>query len=80
MPKTTDQLLLAKVDQILCLLAVFATKDMKRREQIALLAQAGFQPKDIAVLLGTTANTVRVALVALRRAGVGKKKSKVKAD
>jgi DNA-directed RNA polymerase specialized sigma24 family protein len=73
MPQTTEQLMLAKLDQILRILAVLATKGMKQREQIALLNQAGLQPKDIADLLGTSSNTVRVELVALRKAKGGKK-------
>ncbi len=40
-----------------------------QREQIALLSVAGLQPKDIASLLNTTPNTVRVELAALRKAG-----------
>lgn len=77
MPEPPEQLLLAKVDKILRILVVLATKDMKQREQIALLSQAGLQPRDIADLLGTTSNTVRVELVALRKAeakGKGRKK------
>ena len=74
MPQTTDQLILDRIDKILRILAVSATKGMKQRERIALLNQAGLQPKDIADLLGTSSNTVRVELVALRKAGTSKKK------
>ena len=74
MPVETNQLLLDKADKILRVLAVLATKGMKQREQIALLNQAGLKPKDIADLLGTTSNTVRVELVALRKAKGGKRK------
>ncbi|MFQ5853093.1 MAG: hypothetical protein ACE5JU_21245 [Candidatus Binatia bacterium] len=73
MANTTKELMLDKIDKILRILTVIATKGMKQREQIAILSQAGFQPKDIADLLGTSSNTVRVELVALRRAGEGKK-------
>jgi DNA-binding CsgD family transcriptional regulator len=73
MPQTTEELILEKTDRILRILAVIATKGLKQREQIALLSQAGLQPKDIAKLLGTTSNTVRVALVALRKTRGGKK-------
>lgn len=38
-----------------------------RTEQVLLLSVAGFQPKEIAGLLGTTPNTVRVALSGLRK-------------
>jgi DNA-directed RNA polymerase specialized sigma24 family protein len=72
MPQSTDERLLEKVDQILRIIAAFATKDMKQRDQIALLDRAGLQPKYIAELLGTSSNTVRVELVALRKAKGGK--------
>ena len=74
MPLQTDQLILDKVDKILRIFAVLATKGVKQREQIALLGRAGLKPKDIADLLGTSGNTVRVELVALRR-GKGSKGS-----
>jgi DNA-directed RNA polymerase specialized sigma24 family protein len=77
MPQATDQLILNRIDKILRVLAALATKGMKQREQIALLNHAGLQPKDIADLLGTSSNTVRVELVALRKAGTSKKKRKV---
>ena len=38
-----------------------------KREQIELLSKSGFQPKEIAELIGTTPNTVRVGLAALRK-------------
>lgn len=63
-----------KLDKILRVLAVLATKGMKQREQISLLNQAGMRPKDIAELLGTSSNTVRVELVALRKKASNKKK------
>ena len=74
MPPSPEQLILDKIDKIVRILAVLATKGMKQREQIALLHQAGLQPKDIADLLGTSANTVRVELVALRKSGAAKEK------
>jgi DNA-binding CsgD family transcriptional regulator len=77
MPRTTDELILQKIDQILRILAAAATTGMKQREQIALLNRAGLQPKDIADLLGTSSNTVRVELVSLRKSNdkKGRKKS-----
>ena len=64
---TTDEQILSQLDQIRRILAITATSGLKQREQIALLSTAGLQPKDIADLLGTSSNTVRVELVALRR-------------
>ena len=73
MAKTTEEALLDKIDRIFRLIAVVATNGLKRREQIALLSQARLQPKDIADLLGTSSNAVRVELVGLRRKGRRKK-------
>jgi len=63
-----QELILSQLDQIRRILAVLATRGLKQRHQIALLSQAGLRPKDIADLLGTSSNTVRVELVALRKA------------
>jgi DNA-binding CsgD family transcriptional regulator len=79
MPRTTDELILEKLDQILRILAVAATTGMKQREQIALLNRAGLQPKDIADLLGTSSNTVRVELVGLRKSSGKKGRKKARA-
>ena len=67
MPPTTNELILEKVEKILRILAAIATQGLKQREQIALLDKAGLEPKAIADLLGTSANTVRVELVRIRR-------------
>lgn len=64
---TTEEQILSQLDQIRRILAITATSGLKQREQIALLSRAGLQPKDIADLVGTSSNTVRVELVALRR-------------
>ena len=77
MGEKTDELILDRLDKILRILAAIATKEMKQRDQIALLSQASLQPKDIADLLGTSSNTVRVELVALRRTR-GRKKVRMK--
>jgi DNA-binding CsgD family transcriptional regulator len=76
MPRTTDELILQKLDHILRIHAAAATAGMKRREQIALLNRAGLQPKDIADLLGTSSNTVRVELVSLRKSNDKKSRKK----
>ena len=44
------------------LLAILATKNESRREQIIILNDAGFKPAEIASLVDTTANTVSVTL------------------
>ncbi len=68
MPRSIEEQQLEKLEQILRLLAVMATKGLKQRDQIAILDQAGLPPKNIAALVGTSSNTVRVELVSLRRA------------
>jgi DNA-directed RNA polymerase specialized sigma24 family protein len=68
MANTRDEVAIEKLDSILRLLAVMATKDMRQRDQIALLSRAGLPPRDIADILGTSSNTVRVELVAIRKA------------
>lgn len=72
MAQSTDEQALQKLDQILRILVIAVTRGLKQREQIALLDQAGFQPKAIAELVGTSSNTVRVELVGLRRAAIKK--------
>ncbi len=68
MPKSTEERTLEKLDQILRILVAAVGRGLKQREQIALLDAAGFSPKAIAELIGTSSNTVRVELVGLRKA------------
>jgi DNA-directed RNA polymerase specialized sigma24 family protein len=56
-----------KLDTIIKLLAMQSLEDKKGREAISILANLGFQPKDIATMIGTTPNTVRVALSEMRK-------------
>ena len=76
MPKPFEELVLAKLDHLLRVLTASVTKEMKQNEQIALLDRLGFQPKEIAGLLGTTGNTVNVALSNLRKGKGNKRKTK----
>jgi DNA-binding CsgD family transcriptional regulator len=62
-----------KLDVIVKLMVLLKAEDKSQSEQIWLLSSAGLQPKEIANILGTTANTVRVILSGLR-----KRKAKVK--
>ncbi len=61
---------------LLRLTAISLVLGKKQREQIRLLSIAGMGPKEIATLIGTTDNTVNVALSALRKA----KKLNLKAE
>jgi DNA-binding CsgD family transcriptional regulator len=72
MPKSFEEIVVTKLDQVLRVLSIGATNGLKQTEQIALLNRAGMPPKEIAELLGTTSNTVSVAL------STRKKKRRVK--
>jgi DNA-directed RNA polymerase specialized sigma24 family protein len=56
-----------RLDKVIRLLAISITLDKKQNEQIEFLNDAGFKPKEIADILGTTGNTVRVALSQIRK-------------
>lgn len=58
---------LAKLDMLIALLAAHLGHGRSQRERIKLLSEAGLPPREIARLLDTTSNTVRVTLVALRK-------------
>jgi DNA-binding CsgD family transcriptional regulator len=64
-----------KLNTAIRLLALNVTLNKKQNEQIEILSNAGLKPKDIADILGTTANTVRVALHMIKKKGKGKAKS-----
>lgn len=68
MAKPVEHQILEKLDQVLRILVAAVSRGLKQREQIALLDGAGFAPKAIAELIGTSSNTVRVELVGLRKA------------
>ncbi len=64
----------AKLDTIIKLMVLTKAETKSQSEQIWLLSSAGLQPKDIAEMLGTTSNTVRVMLFTIRKQkGKGKK-------
>ncbi len=62
-----------KLDTLIRLTAIGLFGDKTQKEKIELLAIAGLGAKEIADLLGTTPNTVSVALYGLKK----KKKKKV---
>ena len=63
-----------RLDILIRLFAASLVTGKNQREQIELLSNSGLTPKEIAELVGTTPNTVRVALSAIRKKQ--KKKSK----
>jgi hypothetical protein len=57
-----------KLDKVAKLLALNIVKDLKHQKaQIGLLSDSGFQPKEIADLLSTSSNSVRVTLHTIRK-------------
>ena len=59
--------ILERLDQIFNLLAIVATNNLTQRDRIALFSKVGLSPKQIAEMLGTSSNTVRVELVSIRK-------------
>jgi DNA-directed RNA polymerase specialized sigma24 family protein len=56
-----------KLDVLVRLSAINVTKGLKLKQQVTVLSDAGFQPRQIADMLGTTANTVSVTLHGIRK-------------
>ena len=63
--------ILKELQRITKLLVLTATKGQTQREQIAVLSKLGYQPKEVAEILGTTPGTVSVALVDIRKKAKG---------
>ena len=56
-----SNLILTELRKISKLLVLNLNQDRSQNELIAAMSKIGFQPKEIAELLGTTSNTVSVA-------------------
>ena len=63
-----------KLDTLIKLSAINALKDKEYRDQVKLLDDMGFQPRDIAPLVGKSANNVMVTLHLIRKSKKGGKK------
>jgi len=61
------QQLSKKLDTIIKLLIVQTFDGKKDRETIKFLSSVGYQPKDIALLIGFTPNAVRIALHKIKK-------------
>ena len=59
-----------KLDTLIKLMAASITVGKKQIDQIRILYCAGITPKQVAEMLGTTGNTVNVALSNLRKKGI----------
>jgi predicted transcriptional regulator len=64
-----EEAVVARLDTISRLLALNLVEGKKQVDQIVLLTKAGWRPKDVAELLGTSSNAVSVALSQLRKRG-----------
>jgi DNA-directed RNA polymerase specialized sigma24 family protein len=67
MPDVEFRRVMEKLDKVIRLLAISLIAGRKRRDQMILLSKAGFKPKEIADVIGTTPNTVNVELSRLRK-------------
>lgn len=67
MERTQILELTKRLDAIIRLLALSLPQDMTQQIKIELLSESGFQPKEIAGILGTTPATVSSALVRLKK-------------
>lgn len=67
MNQETEIEILNELRRITKLLALTVANDKTQKEQIALLSGVDFQPKEIANMIGTTSNTVRVTLARLKK-------------
>jgi transcriptional regulator len=65
----------AGVDRLTNVLSLMLVKGLKQSDAIQQLKRAGFAPKEIAALLGTTPNTVSVTILQAKK---NPKKAKVK--
>lgn len=78
MNRTEDEEVANKLDSLIRLIAIGLCEGKTQKDQIALLASAGLQPKAIAEILGTTSNTVSVALSNLRKGKAKVRSARVK--
>lgn len=68
-----EEEILQELRRISKLLVLMVTKDQTQKDRIALLSSIGFEPKDIASLLGTTPSTVSVTLSIIKKRARGEK-------
>jgi DNA-binding CsgD family transcriptional regulator len=56
-----------RLDRLIRLVSIAATEGKNNRQQIEILGRVGFQPAEIADIIGTTPNTVRVEMSNMRK-------------
>lgn len=64
---TGNAAVLEGLERIAKLLGILVAEGKTQREAVLRLADVGFEPREIADLLGTTANTVRVTIHQARK-------------
>ena len=70
MEKQQFEQISAKLDTIIKLLALNSVEGKELRVQVLTLSSFGFQPKQIADILGKTPNSVRIMLHRVRKEGI----------
>ncbi len=73
MAESDSQQLLLETRRISRFLIEVITKDMNQSEKIELLNRVGYEPREIAPIVGTTPNSVRVTMSNLRKQKKSKK-------
>ena len=73
MPEDLGKEILSRLDVLARLLALPVLEGKTKREQMALLAKTGMQPKEIAEFIGTTSQSVRTELSFIRKRGKKKR-------
>jgi precorrin-6B methylase 1 len=64
-----------KLDTLIRLYAIGLVREIKlQKDQISVLDEADFKPKQIAEILGTTSNTVSVSLNAIKKERLAKER------
>ena len=61
-----------RLDKLIRIVALSSTKGLTSTDSIFMLHQAGFAPKEIADIIGTTSNVVNVRLSEMRKREVKK--------
>ena len=56
-----------KLDVLTRLVALIAVKSLEENRQVEILSDAGFAPKDMAGILGTTSNAVSIRLHRIKK-------------
>src|ERR1700690_1543355 len=74
----SNDTVIRQLERIANLLGLLVTHGKQQVEQIAVLSGAGYSPSEIAQLVGTTPNTVSVALSQMKAARKRKKQNKAK--